>query len=66
MSDEEWDVLASLIPPAKAGGHPRPTHIREVINAILYLDRTGSPMESLAARLFRLYDRVELLPHLAQ
>ena len=38
VSDEEWDVLASLIPPAKVGGHPRTTDIREVINAISYLD----------------------------
>lgn len=34
LSDQEWDVLAPLIPPAKPGGHPRTTDMREVINAI--------------------------------
>ena len=30
-----------LIPPAKPGGRPRETNMREAINAILYLLRTG-------------------------
>jgi Putative transposase of IS4/5 family (DUF4096) len=38
---QEWAILEPLIPPAKAGGHPRTTEMREVINAILYVDRTG-------------------------
>ncbi|HZU68778.1 MAG TPA: IS5 family transposase [Ktedonobacteraceae bacterium] len=42
LSDEEWGILEPLIPPAKPGGHPRTTDIREVINAILYLNRTGA------------------------
>jgi len=64
--DEEWDVLASLIPPVKAGGHPRTTDIREVINAISFLDRTGAQWRALPYDFPRLYDRMELLPHLAQ
>jgi putative transposase len=47
VSDQEWDVLAPLIPPAKPGGHPRTTDMREVINAILYLDRTGAQWRAL-------------------
>lgn len=41
LTDEQWAVLAPLIPSAKAGGRPRTTDMREVINAILYVDRTG-------------------------
>ena len=41
LSEQEWAILEPLTPPAKPGGHPRTTDMREVINAILYLDRTG-------------------------
>ena len=47
LSNEEWNLLAALIPPAKPGGHPRTTDMREVINAILYLDRTGAQWRAL-------------------
>jgi putative transposase len=65
VSDAEWNLLAPLIPPAKPGGHPRTTDRREVITAILYLDRTGAQWRALPHDFPRLYDRVELLPHLA-
>jgi putative transposase len=35
LSDQEWNLLAPLIPKALPGGHPRTTDMREVINAIL-------------------------------
>lgn len=41
LRDEEWDVLAPLLPPAKPGGRPRTTDMREVLNAIFYLLRSG-------------------------
>jgi putative transposase len=47
ISDEEWVILEPLIPPAKPGGRPRSTDIREVINAIFYLDRTGGQWRAL-------------------
>jgi putative transposase len=47
LSDQQWAILEPLIPPAKPGGHPRTTDIREVINAILYLDRTGGQWRAL-------------------
>ena len=34
-------MLAPLIPPAKPGGRPRTTDMREVLNAIFYLLRSG-------------------------
>ncbi len=47
LSDEEWSLLEPLIPPGLAGGRPRTTDMREVINAILYLDRTGAQWRAL-------------------
>lgn len=41
LTDEEWAVLAPLIPPAMPGGRPRTTDMREVLNAIFYLLRSG-------------------------
>ena len=43
VNDSEWARLEPLIPPAKPGGGPRETNMREAINAILYLLRTGCP-----------------------
>jgi len=47
VTENEWRILEPLIPPAKPGGHPRTTNMREVLNAILYLDRTGSQWRAL-------------------
>jgi putative transposase len=36
LTDDQWQILAPLIPTAKAGGRPRNLDIREVLNAIFY------------------------------
>jgi putative transposase len=41
LTDEQWAIIEPLIPKAKHGGRPRSVNMREVINAILYLDRAG-------------------------
>jgi transposase len=41
LTDAQWAAIEPLIPPPKPGGRPRKTKMREVINAILYLLRTG-------------------------
>lgn len=41
LTDEQWAILEPLIPPAKPGGRPRGVDMREVINTLLYLNRTG-------------------------
>jgi putative transposase len=41
LTDDEWRVLEPLIPPAKPGGRPRSVDLREVVNAIRYLLRSG-------------------------
>ncbi len=41
LADTEWLILEPLIPPAKSGGRRREVNIREVLNAIFYLLRSG-------------------------
>ena len=41
LTDAEWGLLEPFIPPAKPGGRPRTTDIREVVNAIFYILRGG-------------------------
>ena len=41
ITDAQWQVIEPLIPPAKPGGHPRTVNMREVVNGIFYVTRTG-------------------------
>jgi len=41
MTDAQWQAIEPLIPPAKPGGHPRTVDMREVVNGIFYVTRTG-------------------------
>ena len=41
LTDEQWEEIEPLIPPAKRGGRPRTTVMREVLNAINYVTWTG-------------------------
>jgi putative transposase len=47
LTDEQWAILEPLIPPAKTGGRKRAVNMREVINAILYLNRAGCQWDML-------------------
>ena len=47
LTDAEWAVLVPLIPDAAPGGRSRKTHMRQAMNALLYLLRTGSPWRYL-------------------
>ena len=47
LTDEQWSRIAPLIPPAKPGGRRRSVNVRQVVNAILYLVRTGCQWRSL-------------------
>jgi putative transposase len=37
----QWRLIEPLIPPPGWGGRPREVDMREVVNAILYVVRTG-------------------------
>ena len=41
LTDAEWAVLQSLIPPAIPGGRPREVDMREVLNAAFYVHHCG-------------------------
>jgi putative transposase len=47
LTDAQWEVLWSLLPPPPGGGRPRTTDMREVLNAILYVLRTGGAWDLL-------------------
>ena len=41
LTDAQWEVLTPLIPPPTPGGRPRRLDMRQVLNAIFYIDRAG-------------------------
>jgi putative transposase len=41
LTDEEWQILKPLLPPEQSGGRPRKYALREVINGIQYVLRSG-------------------------
>jgi putative transposase len=50
LTDEQWAILAPMIPPAKQstrGGRPRTVDMREVLNTLFYLNRSGCQWDML-------------------
>lgn len=47
LTDQQWELIRDLIPEARPGGRPREVDMREVINAILYLTRSGCQWDML-------------------
>jgi len=50
LTDEQWAIVEPLIPPAKQsprGGRPREGDMREVLNTIFYLNRSGCQWDML-------------------
>lgn len=47
LSDEQWKLVETILPPAKPGGRPRTTNIRRVVDAILYVVTTGCQWRNL-------------------
>lgn len=41
LTDAEWKILEPLVPPVKSGGRPAEHARREIVNALLYVSRTG-------------------------
>jgi putative transposase len=41
LTDEEWSAVEPLLPPASATGRRRQTDLREILNAIRYMVRSG-------------------------
>jgi putative transposase len=47
LNDAQWALLEPLIPPARPGGRRRETDMREVVNALFYLNRQGCTWRGL-------------------
>ena len=50
LTDEQWTIVAPLLPPAKQrqrGGRPRAVDLREVLNTLFYLNRSGCQWDML-------------------
>jgi putative transposase len=47
VTDAQWEFIEPLIPPAKRGGRPRTTDMREVVNTLFYQARTGCQWDFL-------------------
>src|SRR5215470_15310141 len=50
LTDEQWAIVEPLIPPAKhspRGGRPRKVHMRDVLNTLFYLNRSGCQWDML-------------------
>src|SRR3954452_2327851 len=47
LTDAQWDLLHPLLPPPPGGGRPPTTDRREVLDAILYLLRSGCAWDLL-------------------
>jgi putative transposase len=50
LTDEQWVIVEPMIPPAKQhprGGRPREVDMREVLNTIFYLHRSGCQWDML-------------------
>ena len=47
LTNDEWALVAPLIPPAKRGGAKRTVDVREVMNGIMYILSTGCQWRAL-------------------
>ena len=47
LTDEEWAIIAPLIPPAKRGGNKRTVDERAVVNGVMYILSTGCQWAAL-------------------
>jgi putative transposase len=47
VTDEQWALVAPLLPAALPGGRPRKVDLREVLNALFYRNRNGCSWRAL-------------------
>jgi putative transposase len=50
LTDEQWAIVGPMLPPAKQnprGGRPREVDMREVLNTLFYLNRSGCQWDML-------------------
>ena len=37
LTDDQWELIEPLLPPAKSGGRPRSVDLRRILDALLYV-----------------------------
>jgi putative transposase len=47
LTDEQWELIRPLVERERHMGRPTTVDLREVVNALLYLNRTGCPWRLL-------------------
>ena len=47
LTDNEWAIVAPMIPPGRHGGRKRSVNVREVLNGIFYVLWTGCQWKAL-------------------
>ena len=47
LTDVQWNLFEIVVPEAKPGGRPRAANMREIINAMLYINRSGCQWDML-------------------
>lgn len=47
LSDGEWQILKPLLPQPKGFGHPRTVDMREILNGVFYVQRSGCQWEMM-------------------
>ena len=47
LTPKQWQLIKPHLPAEKPNGRPRKTDLREVINAMLYISRSGCPWSML-------------------
>ena len=57
LTDEEWAIVAPLIPPAKRGGNKRTIDERAVVNGVMYILSTGCQWAAIAQGLDKVADQ---------
>ena len=66
LTDGEWAVLEPLLPvQTKGRGRPRQVGLRDIVDALLYLLRSGCPLAVSATGFSTLYDGSALFLHMA-
>jgi putative transposase len=65
LTDEEWSLIAPLLPAPARKSRPRKTDLREVVNAIRYLVRTGCGWRRLVRDYEQRIDVSQAMIHIA-
>ena len=47
LNDQEWERIEPLIPPAKSGGRKRTSNMREILDGLFYVLKTGCQWDML-------------------